>query len=316
MIYDCKKCGKTFKQKSNYTYHIGRTRPCIIIDKVIQEHVQTNNINNTETVYKQSNVVIEEVKSSIYKNTKENGYRCKICNKIYKFSQSLTKHKQKHINEIVSTEKIEISNIKKENIEIKKEIEELKMIINNKHIIKQNIKNQNNNIHNTINNTINIIGFGREELKKLSTEDKKKILFDYDMDPLLEIIEKTHFNEEIPEQNNIKYTNMKLKYLEIHNGKIWQKELVSKIIDELIDNSLYKLQELIDICNEKFKEKIRKSVPYNIKLYNEYVKVENNELEVDEKKTYLKEKEIKQNMNEKKEEVKLLLHNKTKEIYK
>ena len=48
------------------------------------------------------------------------------------------------------------------------------MIINNKHIIKQNIKNQNNNIHNTINNTINIIGFGREELKKLSTEDKKK----------------------------------------------------------------------------------------------------------------------------------------------
>ena len=136
------------------------------------------------------------------------------------------------------------------------------------------------------------------------------------MDPLLEIIEKTHFNEEIPEQNNIKYTNMKLKYLEIHNGKIWQKELVSKIIDELIDNSLYKLQELIDICNEKFKEKIRKSVPYNIKLYNEYVKVENNELEVDEKKTYLKEKEIKQNMNEKKEEVKLLLHNKTKEIYK
>ena len=24
MIYDCMKCGKIFKQKSNYEYHIGR----------------------------------------------------------------------------------------------------------------------------------------------------------------------------------------------------------------------------------------------------------------------------------------------------
>ena len=44
---------------------------------------------------------------------------------------------------------------------------------------------------------------------------------------------------------------MKLKYLEVHNGKLWQKELVSKIVDELIDNSIYKLPPMM-INNIKY----------------------------------------------------------------
>ena len=41
MIYDCKKCGKTFKQKSNYTYHVGRKRPCVNISNIYKRRTRT-----------------------------------------------------------------------------------------------------------------------------------------------------------------------------------------------------------------------------------------------------------------------------------
>ena len=43
MIYTCEKCNKTFKQKSNYDYHIGRKRPCIKEDNILNDVKEIDN---------------------------------------------------------------------------------------------------------------------------------------------------------------------------------------------------------------------------------------------------------------------------------
>jgi len=309
MIYDCKKCGKTFKQKSNYTYHVGRKRPCIqepnisrdVLELIKEEiiYIPEATIGLTENYHKLSK----------HKNTKENGFKCEKCDKIYKYSSALARHKKKHKNEIeINKENSnEIKKMKDKIEELEKQIKENKKEKPTKIIHTQNI--QNNIQNNIINKIINIKEFGKEDIRRLSKEDKYDILYGEGLDPLLSIIERVHFNEKIPEQKNIKYTNIKSKYLDIHNGKIWQKELVTKIVNEIMDTNILNLDGLYNEYSERSIKKIKNTVLYSMNLIKNYNKYIDGEISDEE------EINNKQNLVDKKDEVKLLLHNKTKEIY-
>ena len=313
MIYDCKKCGKIFKQKSNYTYHIGRKRPCIneeIINIVVNESIFNKNI---ELVKTSQELGIELVKTSqIIKNSKENGYRCNICEKIYKHSSTLAKHKLKHKEE----NKIESKVLNKKVDEIKKEIEKLKIMIKEKTINKteNNIKKQINN--NKTNNNI-IISFGREDLYKLTPLEMKRILDSNDeSNPLLRIIEKMHFNKKIPEQMNLKMNNIKSQYLDVNIDNKWQKENTNKVIETILDNHTYNLSTIIKELDNTIDKKITRLSEYYIKMYNEFNRMEREVLEYEDGEDIIKRnKEIKKNINNIIDEIKLFLYNQTKDKY-
>ena len=125
MIYTCDKCFKTFNKKSNYIYHLKRKIPCktkIIINTDLDNKIK--NETDEKTTSSSLEVVCETTPSSLvditknievnnkndicnneknensinFINSKNNGYKCLICNKIFKHSQSLTKHKKKNHN--------------------------------------------------------------------------------------------------------------------------------------------------------------------------------------------------------------------------
>ena len=159
--------------------------------------------------------------------------QCKYCNKILSRYDSLSRHMKtcKEKIEVELTTMIqneEMIKIKKDSEDMKKEIEELKHYKIN---TQNNTTNNNHNSHNKTNNIININNYGNEDLKHLRTKDFAELLNGiYSAVPKL--IEKIHFDPKHPENQNIKYPNMKNPYLKIMKDDKWQ--FVDKT-DELLD---------------------------------------------------------------------------------
>ena len=193
------------------------------IEKTIKnETIQTDKIlskmdNLDKILSKMDNLdnLLPETKKDLELDTNNQNndkLKCLICNKSYRHQSGLCKHKkQKHPNydndidklRKKHTEDIVISQIKKLLISQANKINELEVLVkiskpknNNTTINNKTINTNSNNISNinngTINN-INIIGFGREDINKLTDAEIKDILFTRNIDPLCTIIKKNSF---------------------------------------------------------------------------------------------------------------------------
>jgi len=136
MLYQCSKCLKYFDKKCHYNQHLGRKIQCKeVINKKLDDDVNkkleeyTISIESVKNNLSDKNILIpylsdklsdkleEDPINNIFINSKENGYKCLICNIIYKHPQSLYTHKkQKHKN--YEEEIKNINNIQKEKSEI------------------------------------------------------------------------------------------------------------------------------------------------------------------------------------------------------
>jgi hypothetical protein len=273
MIFQCDKCLKYFSYKTNYLNHLRRKIPCKInisnnIDQIDKPKIETSETATSgshdvaDRLRQRSQMTTSKKLDIDFTNSKENGFKCKLCGIIYKYSQSLSSHKRKkHPNyeyEIINIKNKEISeldNIKeifiKHESDKDKKIEKLmkdlddknkqmetiiktskaKTIYNN--ITNNNVTNNNTtkNTNNGIINNVTIVGFGKEEYSKLNGEEIYKILCDINRDPLTTSIEMFHFNDRLPQYKNIKLKDIKSKYIDVHNGSKWQKQSKSNIID-------------------------------------------------------------------------------------
>lgn len=163
--------------------------------------------------------------------------KCKYCFKVYKHSQSKTRHEK--------TCK-DIKLIKNDNITSNN-------IINN-------ITNNTNNITNTtVNNilNININPSGNEDLNCLSYEDIKYI-FKAEKNCLIKLTETLNFNEKYPENHNFCNTSLEGKYINVlnNNNKI-EKQNKKDFFDLVLYNALNKMKIIFDrIKNKITKEKV------------------------------------------------------------
>jgi uncharacterized C2H2 Zn-finger protein len=111
MIFQCARCQKNFDNKTHYNKHLARKIPCKeIINNIIDHDVNIKNGEVSNPTLYVSNVVSNPTPSSqnldctplennIFINSKNNGFKCLVCNIIYKHSQTLSNHKKsKHPN--------------------------------------------------------------------------------------------------------------------------------------------------------------------------------------------------------------------------
>jgi hypothetical protein len=111
-----------------------------------------------------------------------------------------------------------------------------------------NITNHTNN-NKIINNnlTLNINSFENENLSHITNKDYKKYLSGF-FPGFIQFIEKIHFDENVPENQNICITNLKSKYMYIFENDKWaikeKNELIDKFIAKKYDMLAYKCEEL------------------------------------------------------------------------
>ena len=288
--FKCLHCDKSFSRKYTLERHINKSCKQKSSNLIVVTNSNPN-LNITKT-----NSDLNITKTNPNTTNSDLNITNKNCNKI--------KTIEEQMNKLIV-----------ENKELKNDITELKKVKKVTNHYSNNIMNIGSiNTINTINNNF-IMKFGREDIYKLNDEDRYKILFEKGIDPILESIERTHFNNRLPDQQNIHLTNINSRYVNLHNGKTWEKTKLDSTTDTLIENHAYNLSLMVDECDENKKPKIKKSVNKSIQMVNDYFKLENDDLKYsDEKSRKEKETTIRNEITELKENVKLKLYNKTQEI--
>ena len=227
MTYYCFRCGKDFLHKGHLNRHFKKRKLCeskyldVSYNEIEENYeylLECFNILKPCTRHVPENVPEMYPKCTqnvpeMYEKNEKKVYKCKFCNKIYKYHSGLYRH-MKH-------------RCKKNPINHQK-------IIN----ITNNIQNTQNNIQNTQNNTIIINSYGKEDISYLKSEQFLNLL----KGPFSSI-QKTnnaiHFNEKHPENMNIMITNKKEPYAKIYKNNKWclieKKTIIQDMIEKAFD---------------------------------------------------------------------------------
>lgn len=295
--YECNKCGKSFHQKSNFLIHQFRKYECQPLSvknhHAILHDGQTSDQNGTKSVENgtadldshpmekpsenqdfspkivhATTITLKNLESGINETTQE----CYHCRKKYKNRKSLVRH----VKTCKMLEKFNNSVANSQNSAL---IPSEKKTINNMTTINNNNQTTNNK------NTQNIIyvdnrscsdtklkPFGKENLGFLTEDFLQSVIIEPE-EGILRLIEKVHFNKDVPENQNIQFKNKKEPYIDIFNGKKWEKQDKKTAIQNIITTKKDIMDDFVDEYDET--KLINKFVKENYdtfsKMLNEYI---------------------------------------------
>ncbi len=231
----------------------------------------------------------EEKKQNIFDNLIE---KDKKIDEFYKMFNEM--------NENLKEFKIMNDTLKKQNDELNKKNEELEKKIN-KVLSKNtgNITNNNNTTNTNTNNTTQINNiivpwkinpFGKESFEKISRKDVLKIMSDTDNNGKFcfnKLINLIHYNNKVPENQNIYMNDYNRGLYMIHDGSKWN---LRKDEEFIIFSVLEHVRDLYNEYNDEELEKklesdpkFNKSFQATFKKYFDYVYDEVDDKELDEK---------------------------------
>ena len=279
-------------------------------------------LNNSEKVLNNSGKVLNNSD-----NIKK--YNCKYCNNQFLNVKTRWSHEQKC--KIISNEKnqkeLELQLAKENNIRLKEEAKILQLKLKlqqadkvdnitlnklNKMLLKHNnrIKNSTVNSHNTQNinniqnvqNNFQLVGFGKEEITEILTNNEKKLIMNSKYGCLEKLIEIVHCGK-YNQFKNVILTNMKDNYMYKYDDTkgCFVLGTKSEIMNSLVDGKLFDLDVIYNDLLEKNKidEKTKNCIEDFIN------RIHNN----DEKFTDIEGKNHEDYKHYKISEIKLLLFN-------
>ena len=297
--YMCNRCGYVAKQKTHLLNHLNRKNICypLLEDISIEEvkflygfefsskspqksskspHFSSKNPPQKSSKNPQKSSFLEKKSSKIlnFENYKECPYCFKSFSRIDNFKRHMTTCKKKKENENEKDKKIE--ELIKNQEEMKEIVEKLLLeksntITNNNTNNTNNSTNNSNNTTNNMTNNIIIHNYGDEDTKYITSDYILNLLKYKPAKAIPELIKHTHFNEEHPENQNIKITNKKEPYIKVRKNDKWELQNKEDTINDLIDRQQVHLMD--EVIEEKIEEKCSNSEKNNIdrcnNLYND-----------------------------------------------
>lgn len=233
--FRCKFCGNFLKTKNSLKTH--RSQYCKMNPKSknydINYNELTNNNNDNE---------INEVKEDELENKKVLPNDCAFISKeelfslIVKMQEERDKMKeemQKQVQEEIKKLRSELITTNVNNGKIN----------NSKNKIINNQININNNNQVTNNQTINIVGFGKEDLSKLSKNEvfrclKSGLCFPTEMTIYV------NFNKDFPENHNIQLSNVRDSNIKFYDGEDWNTILYDDFYDNMVERQMTYVNEI------------------------------------------------------------------------
>ena len=157
---------------------------------------------------------------------KTKNFKCKFCNKLYSFKQSLYRHmKTCQVSDVVYDNNIIENDVERKIIEIKeeskKEINELRKQVED--LVLNNFKNHTIQGNAVINNIYNISlnAFGKEETSYISKHFIQQILSIEPLKSVPKLLQEIHFNPRHRENHNIFIQNKKCGLVKVFDGDKW-----------------------------------------------------------------------------------------------
>ncbi len=265
-MYECPRCNYKCDTLYNFKRHLSKT---ILCKPTIED------------------IKIEDIKIENCK--KPNLYFCKYCDSSFSIKINLKRHQETCKYKDEEDEK-SLEYLTKIVDQLNKQLEENKNELKEKNNqINELIKKAGNN-----NNNINItLSYNNSSMDHISDSDMYACLRSCVLS-VPNLVQKIHFDPNVPENHNIYINNIKTGYAMVYNGEQWE----LKDRNEMIENMIYKYEfKLEDWCSS---EEIQAAYPNALKHLKEYTKRRDKN-----------ESEIMTNM---KNEVKLILYNNKKMI--
>jgi hypothetical protein len=227
MIYECAFCHRKFDKKYNYDRHRRHVKYCVE--------------NKTIPLVKKP-----EVKEQIRE-------KCENCGKTFKNKFTLKRHQLKNCEKIEEINTSELPTQEETEFKkmITKTIDEIKkednVVVAN--ITINNYPNQKNTIKQTnIINNYNMNAFGKEDLSHITDEVIKNI-FNNPSSSVIRMIKEIHFNEQCPENMNVRQPNLKINLVDLFNGVDWEKHNKEDVIHNLIASKKDILDDVVEKIN-------------------------------------------------------------------
>ena len=237
-IYKCEKC--KFVTENNYDY---------------QKHLKTK--KHLRNVGELDN---DEINQKTTKNNQnipsDTMFECDFCNATFKHIQS----KYRHEKDRCKVKKSQIAIIEQMRSEMREQEERhsKQMMIQEERHSKQmeelmrlteialsKPSGGNRNCNNTTNNNIIINAYGKEDISFLKDNDFLEMLNNSGTS-VQTLVRKIHFNEEHPENKNVKITNKKQPYAKVYNGDKWLLKDKKETISDLVENKMNLLDSKFD----------------------------------------------------------------------
>jgi len=238
-IYKCEKCNIITENNYDYQKHIQT-----------KKHLKnTGELDNNEYT---SNIPLYT--SDIPSDTiSEDMFECDFCNATFKHKSG----KYRHQNNNCKVKKSQIAIIEQMRSEMRQQLraqeerhsEQMKELMKITEIALSKPSGGNRNCNNTTNNNIIIHAYGKEDISFLKDNDFLEML-NHSGTSVQTLVKKIHFNEEHPENKNVKITNKKQPYAKVYNGDKWllkdKKETISDLVEDkmnLLDSKFDELQD-------------------------------------------------------------------------
>jgi len=237
MLYKCNICDKEFKQKSNYTDHLNRIRPCVKLTEKSSQKTQ-----NPSNLLKINSKNLKKICYYCgYETERKDNYNRHLLS--CKIKKQEIEEKEEILNKLLST-------IDQQKEQINQLIKTNENLINQMKVCKtqnnKNIKHQNNG---TINN-INIVAFGKEDLSKIENKEFFDALTQMGYKIPAKMFEKIHINDKYPEYKNIYISDINRGKAMVHDGKKWKLDKYKNIGDKLLDKILNFMEERYEELKE------------------------------------------------------------------
>ena len=260
-LYSCELCKFSSHLKSNYKRHL-KTNKHIAKSKELAL-MSTNEHKRAQNEHKRAQMSTNEHKKRIIISDKI--YKCQYCDEKFTTIPNKRRHENHYCKHIPGDNSNIISELKKEKKMLYKQIEKLIDKAGNHNV---NIQANTNNVqtNNTQTNNIKLNSYGKEDLSHITDLFKTNLLkMPHGMIP--KMIEAVHFNDDKPENKNIKFTNKRDNKIKIFSNDKWIHKSKDQTIHDLMDGKYFILDthysNLIDseesqmtLCN--FYEKFRK----------------------------------------------------------
>ncbi len=251
--YECKCCNFSTRLKSNYNRHLKTNKH--------KKSTESQPLVNQKSTFSQPKVNLLQKKNNTHV------FKCKYCDKNFKFKQSMYKHIKytckKNIDEDfqelarllnekekqhVMTEQNMVKQLAIKETEMKKMQKQIDKLTN-----KLQIQNINQGFVQNGNNVINIQLLNHKDTDYSHLTPKDYISCIQDCNQCVKtLIEKVHFNTNKPENMNIYLSNIKGKYLMIYKDNTWQIQDKKTQVDDLYDNNEFVLEAWYDEYKEKY----------------------------------------------------------------
>ena len=309
MIYQCYRCLWTNNIKTKMKDHLGRVRPCKMVNSEInldecKKYILSGMLYN-EYCEKFSNFKITSNNSKKSNNNSiltsnnsilsENRFKCKYCERSYNRKDNLTKHlkiceeKKKDDTVRESMEEL-VKLLNKKDVEHKKELDkrdkQIEELIKKAGISTNNSNNNSNNITN-IQNNFKLLNYKETDTSHLTENDYVRCLEHYNF-CVPHLIRKLHFNPKKPENHNIYISNLKNNYVMIYINNKWKVKNRDETISRMIDDKQI-------ILEKKIQEWVESGIQYP-KVMAKFSR-------------YIEKREDNDVINAIKEDIKLMLYN-------